>query len=400
MNIKIKNINQSKLDLSNHELKEIPKEVFELKNLKKLILRNNKIKNIPADIEKLNRLETLDLSGNNISLFYSKICSLTNLKILNLNNNQLKNTPLQLTNLKKLRSIHLSNNRFRQIPTNIFSLNNLRELDISNNQIEIIDSKIEDLQNLRKLWVNNLKITNFPFESIGNLKSLNAIYCYSKDNVDDIDIDTYFKDLSTIKGNSIKKLREFNINIKVKENISKKTLMESKIREIKKIFVTYAWSNEEFNTKVISFVDFLRKKGFDASLDKKKSQESVAINFNKMMFDGIANSDKVIIVLNKNYKEKADNFLGGVDIEFQIIFEDRKVNPNKYIFVSFGDESLKDISPLAIGGTEVIDLRKDQNDNNFNVLFSKIKEEQIINFSDIHDEEVEVNKIDIQPFKL
>lgn len=400
MKIEIKNINQSKLDLSNYDLKEIPKEVFELKNLKKLILRNNKIKNIPAEIEKLNRLETLDLSGNNISVFYSKICSLTNLKILNLNNNQLKNTPLQLTNLKKLSSIHLSNNRFRKIPTNIFSLNNLRELDISNNQIEIIDSQIEDLHNLRKLWINNLKITNFPIESIGNLKSLNAIYCYSKDNVDDLDIDKYFKDLSITKGNSIKKLRVFSSNSKTKENISKKTLMESKIRKIKKIFVTYAWSDEEFNKKIISFVDFLRKKGFDATLDRKKSQESVSINFNKMMIDGIANSDKVIVVLNKKYKERAEKFVGGVDTEFQIIFEDKKANPNKYIFVSFGDENLKDISPLAISGTEIINLKKDQDENKFNVLFSKIKEEPILNFSNIHAEEVEVSKIDIEPFKL
>lgn len=397
MNIKIKNINQSKLDLSNYGLKEIPEEVFELKNLKKLILRNNKIKNIPAEIEKLNRLETLDLSGNNISLFYAKICSLKNLKTLNLNNNQLKNTPLQLTNLKKLRSIHLSNNRFRQIPSNIFSLHNLRELDISNNPIEIIDSRIENLNNLRKLWINNLKINNFPIKSIGNLKSLDALYCYSKRNVDDLDLDTYFKVLSMIKGNSMKKLNALIANNKSTEN---KILMKNKIREIKKVFITYAWSDEEFNTKILSFVDFLRKKGFDATLDRKKSQESVAINFNKMMIDGIVNSDKVIVVLNKKYKERAEKFLGGVDTEFQIIFEDKKANPNKYIFVSFGDENVKDILPLAIGGTEILNLKKDQDDNNFNVLFSKIKEEQIINFSNIHDEEVEVSKVDIEPFKL
>ncbi|WP_294279887.1 leucine-rich repeat domain-containing protein [uncultured Chryseobacterium sp.] len=397
MNIKIKNINQSKLDLSNYGLKDIPEEVFELKNLKKLILRNNKIKNIPAEIEKLNRLETLDLSGNNISLFYAKICSLKNLKTLNLNNNQLKNTPLQLTNLKKLRSIHLSNNRFRQIPSNIFSLHNLRELDISNNPIEIIDSRIENLNNLRKLWINNLKINNFPIKSIGNLKSLDALYCYSKRNVDDLDLDTYFKVLSMIKGNSMKKLNALIANSKSTEN---KILMKNKIREIKKVFITYAWSDEEFNTKILSFVDFLRKKGFDATLDRKKSQESVAINFNKMMIDGIVNSDKVIVVLNKKYKERAEKFLGGVDTEFQIIFEDKKANPNKYIFVSFGDENVKDILPLAIGGTEILNLKKDQDDNNFNVLFSKIKEEQIINFSNIHDEEVEVSKVDIEPFKL
>ncbi len=400
MKIKIKNINQSKLDLSNYGLKEIPEEVFELKNLRKLILRNNKIKNIPAEIEKLNRLETLDLSGNNISLFYAKICSLKNLKILNLNNNQLKNTPIQLINLKKLRSIHLSNNRFKQIPSNIFSLHNLRELDISNNQIEIIDSRIENLHNLRKLWINNLKINNFPITSIGNLKSLDALYCYSKGNVDDLDFDTYFKELSIIKGNSIKKLNTLIANSKSNESTSNKILMKNKIRKIKKIFVTYAWSDEVFNTKVISFVDFLRKNGFDATLDRKKSQESVAINFNKMMIDGIMNSDKVIVVLNKKYKERAEKFIGGVDIEFQIIFEDRKANPNKYIFVSFEDENIKDISPLAIGGTEILNLKKDQDDNNFNILFSKIKEEQIINFSNIHDEEVEVNKTNIQPFKL
>ncbi|WP_100074715.1 leucine-rich repeat domain-containing protein [Chryseobacterium camelliae] len=397
MNIKIKNINQSKLDLSNYGLKDIPEEVFELKNLKKLILRNNKIKNIPAEIEKLNRLETLDLSGNNISLFYAKICSLKNLKTLNLNNNQLKNTPLQLTNLKKLRSIHLSNNRFRQIPSNIFSLHNLRELDISNNPIEIIDSRIENLNNLRKLWINNLKINNFPIKSIGNLKSLDALYCYSKRNVDDLDLDTYFKVLSMIKGNSMKKLNALIANSKSTEN---KILMKNKIREIKKVFITYAWSDEEFNTKILSFVDFLRKKGFDATLDRKKSQESVAINFNKMMIDGIVNSDKVIVVLNKKYKERTEKFLGGVDTEFQIIFEDKKANPNKYIFVSFGDENVKDILPLAIGGTEILNLKKDQDDNNFNVLFSKIKEEQIIKFSNVHDKEVEVSRVDIEPFKL
>jgi hypothetical protein len=55
---------------------------------------------------------------------------------------------------------------------------------------------------------------------------------------------------------------------------------------------------------------------------------------------------------------------------------------------------------LGLCGTEILNLKKDQDDNNFNVLFSKIKEEQIINFSNIHDEEVEVSKVDIEPFKL
>ena len=59
-----------------------------------------------------------------------------------------------------------------------------------------------------------------------------------------------------------------------------------------------------------------------------------------------------------------------------------------------------EISPIAIGGIEVLDLKKDQNDNDFNVLFSKIKEQQILEFSEIHEEEVKIRKSVIEPFKL
>jgi hypothetical protein len=398
MNIKIENRNQSKIDLSNQNLKEIPKEIFELKNLKKLILRNNKIKIIPAEIEKLKRLETLDLSGNNISTFYAKICTLQNLQILNLNNNQLKNIPFQITNLKKLKSFHLANNKLDAVSNHIFSLQSLRELDISNNKIEIING-FENLKNLKKLWLNNLKIHNFSIQSIINLKDLNALYCFSNDNYENIILDVHYKKLISIKGNCIEEFKKIvkENNHHFKQNIEKNIKAQ---KVMKKIFVTYAWSDEDFNSKVISFVNYLRTKGFDATLDKKKSQEVTAINFNKMMIEGIANSDKVIVVLNKNYKKKADNFEGGVDVEFQIIFEDIKTNKNKYIFVSFGDEKINEVSPIAIGGTEILDLKKDQDENDFNILFSKIKEEQILDFSEIHDEEVEVKKIEIEAFKL
>ena len=401
MNLEIKNHNQSTIDLSNKNLREIPKEIFELKNLKKLILRNNKIKTIPSDIENLKRLETLDLSGNNISNFYAKICTLKNLKILNLNNNLVKSIPLQISNLKKLRSLHLSKNKLKIFPTHVYSLENLRELDISNNEIEIIEDKIENLHNLKKIWLNNQQITYFPIQSLSRLTNLSAIYCFSKNIIHDEILDKKFKELSLIKGNSINLFRSFISQYKIssiEESNHKKS--NKKIKATRKIFVTYAWTDNSFNDKVISFVDFLRIKGFDATIDRKKTQEESSINLNKMMIEGIANSDKVIIVLNSVYKQKADNFKGGVNIEFQIIFEDLKFNNNKYIFVSFGTETLKEISPLAISGREILDLKKDQDENNFNTLFSKIKEETILNFSEIPEEEVQVRKVDIKPFEL
>ena len=176
---------------------------------------------------------------------------------------------------------------------------------------------------------------------------------------------------------------------------------ESKITNpTKKIFVTYAWENDDFNSLVISFVNFLRQQGFDASMDKKRSQEETAINFNQMMVEGISASDKIIVILTEKYKERADKFEGGIGFEYKIIMEDLKKNKNKYIFVSFGTVKREDITPMGMLGVDILDLKKDQDEHNFNNLFSKMKAENIVEFSDVSEETVEINKISIKPFKL
>lgn len=167
-----------------------------------------------------------------------------------------------------------------------------------------------------------------------------------------------------------------------------------------KVFVAYAWEDIEHNENVISFVNFLREKGFDASMDRKESQEKASVNFNQVMIGGVQNSDKVIIVLSKKYKEKSDKFEGGVWQELNMIIEDKKLRPNKYIFVNFGKDEREIITPTAILGLDVLDLKKDQDENDFNTLFAKIKEENIIIFSDVNKEVIQVKKSEIKPFKL
>jgi hypothetical protein len=190
--------------------------------------------------------------------------------------------------------------------------------------------------------------------------------------------------------------------VKATEELEIKIVANSEINTNpkKKVFVSYAWEDEKFNSKIISFVEFLRTKGFDASMDKKRNQEEVSINFNQMMIDGIQNSDKVIVVLSKTYKKKADKFEGGVWTEFKIILEDMKKNSNKYIFVYFGDLPRENVTPTAILGTDILNLKKDQDEHKFNTLFSKIKEENIIQFSDVSEQEIEIKKINIEPFEL
>jgi len=134
-------------------------------------------------------------------------------------------------------------------------------------------------------------------------------------------------------------------------------------------------------------------------MDRKESQEESAVNFNKLMFDGIQNSDKVVIILSKKYKTRADKFEGGVWQELNLIMEDIKRNPKKYIFVSFGFEGRNEITPTAIGGLDVLDLKKDQNENEFNILFSKIQEENIIIFSDVNSKVIEIKKKETKPYK-
>jgi len=71
------------------------------------------------------------------------------------------------------------------------------------------------------------------------------------------------------------------------EELSKSIIIESQDsvlkNPIKAVFVTYAWNDEKFNSLVVSFVDFLRQNNFDASMDRMKTQEETAINFNQVM---------------------------------------------------------------------------------------------------------------------
>ena len=203
--------------------------------------------------------------------------------------------------------------------------------------------------------------------------------------------------LTKVRQDLIAKMQKLN-----KENeINMKEVASDIKSDIINVFVTYAWEDNEHNDKVISFVNFLREKcGYNATMDRKESQENTATDFNQMMITGITNSEKVIIVLSEKYKEKADNFTGGVGTEFRIIFEQLKTYTNKFIFVSFGNNANEEIVPAAIGGRDILNLKKDQDETEFNQLFAKLNSENTIVFSEVNETRVEVKVQEIKPFKL
>lgn len=87
----------SKLDLSSRELKSLPVEIWDLKNLEELDLSNNKLDTLDEKIGGLTGLKFLDLSNNNLLSLPRTILGLKALVNLNVSYNPLKSEFLILS---------------------------------------------------------------------------------------------------------------------------------------------------------------------------------------------------------------------------------------------------------------------------------------------------------------
>lgn len=138
----------------------------------------------------------------------------------------------------------------------------------------------------------------------------------------------------------------------------------------------------------------MRDNGFESDMDRSKSNGTTSLDFRKMMHSIITDYPKVIIVLSKGYKEKANDFKSGVGIEYEMIIKDFDKSENKYILVSFCEIS-DDIIPIFFREKEILDLRSKENQN---VLFSKLKDENIIEFSKVAEKKPIIDKKKIGDF--
>lgn len=102
-----------------------------------------------------------------------------------------------------------------------------------------------------------------------------------------------------------------------------------------------------------------------------------------MMAKMIPNAEKVIVLLTPKYKERADQFLGGVGYEYRIIIEEIKKYPKKFIFASFeplSDKNIERIKPIAIGNREIVYISDDEH---WDILLSKLSDVPIYDFPDV-----------------
>jgi hypothetical protein len=131
-----------------------------------------------------------------------------------------------------------------------------------------------------------------------------------------------------------------------------------------RLFISYSWSSQDHELWVVNLATQLRESGIDVILDKwelKEGNDSVAF-MEKMVTDPTI--QKVAVISDKKYAEKADGRAGGVGTETQIISREvyEKQDQNKFVAVlPERDGDGKPYLPTYYKGRIYIDLSASEN---------------------------------------
>lgn len=131
-----------------------------------------------------------------------------------------------------------------------------------------------------------------------------------------------------------------------------------------RLFISYSWSSQDHETWVVNLATRLRESGIDVILDKwelKEGHDSIAF-MEKMVTDPTI--QKVAVISDKKYAEKADGRASGVGTETQIISREvyEKQDQNKFVAVlPERDGEGKPFLPTYYKGRIYIDLSSSDN---------------------------------------
>ncbi|QDX94711.1 TIR domain-containing protein [Brevibacillus laterosporus] len=129
-----------------------------------------------------------------------------------------------------------------------------------------------------------------------------------------------------------------------------------------KVFISYAWTSTEHEEWVVSLATRLRESGVDVKLDKwdlKEGQDTYAFMEGMVRAE---ETDKVLIICDKGYKERSETRKGGVGTETQIISPEvyLDVKQEKFIpIVSERSDNGEDYVPIYMRTRLYIDLSLD-----------------------------------------
>lgn len=144
--------------------------------------------------------------------------------------------------------------------------------------------------------------------------------------------------------------------------------------ETPKVFISYCWSNPEHEQWVINLAERLTSDGVEVVIDKwnlKEGQDKYHFMETMVKSDDI---NRVLIILDKKYKEKAEMRKGGVGTETQIISPEiySNVLQEKFIPISKEkDENDEPYVPTYLKGKIYVDL-SDNYEDNYEILLRNI----------------------------
>jgi len=148
------------------------------------------------------------------------------------------------------------------------------------------------------------------------------------------------------------------------------------MEETPQIFISYCWSNPEHEDWVINLAERLTSDGVEVHIDKwclKEGQDLYDFMENMVKSSDI---NKVLIILDKKYYEKAENRIGGVGAEAQIISPEvySNVSQEKFIpIVKEKDDNENPYIPTFLKSRVFIDLsNNDKYEENYEKLLRNI----------------------------
>lgn len=120
-----------KLSLKKLKLNDLPKEIYQFKNVQHLDISKNKLKEFPKEIAQFKYLQILNISSNKIEIIPEELGQLIYLKEFYANQNKIVSIPPEIKHLKKLNYLDLWGNDIGVLPYEISELkNSLKEIDM------------------------------------------------------------------------------------------------------------------------------------------------------------------------------------------------------------------------------------------------------------------------------
>ncbi len=158
------------LELQICGLVSLPREIYQLRNLKKLDLSQNQLEFLSESIKVWTQLEELNLCCNElIDLPDHGIEHLTNLKHLDISGNALKCLPRSIRYLKQMKILNVEENYLKELPAEIGHCSSLEVLKVSSNELFQLPTEVKDLTSLVEFSAadNELRYTSEELQALG-----------------------------------------------------------------------------------------------------------------------------------------------------------------------------------------------------------------------------------------